>query len=56
MPMGADAPLAETTSLCPTWFERVQGRYVAKEGTVHLERDCPQQGTTSRAVWDSVDH
>jgi hypothetical protein len=56
MPMGSDAPLAETTSLCPTCFERVPGRYVAKEGTVHLERDCPQHGTTSRAVWDSVDH
>lgn len=52
----ADEPLAETTSLCPTCLERVPGRYVAENGSVHLERDCPEHGTASRTVWDSVDH
>ncbi len=54
--MGQDAALAETTSLCPACLERVPGRYVAVDGAVHLERDCPDHGTISRSVWDSLDH
>lgn len=50
------AALAETTSLCPACLEPVDGRYLAREGAVHLERDCPDHGTTSRRVWDSVAH
>ncbi len=48
--------LAETTSLCPTCLERVPGRYEARDGSVHLTRDCPDHGTDSRRVWESIDH
>jgi uncharacterized radical SAM superfamily Fe-S cluster-containing enzyme len=51
-----DSPLAETTSLCPTCLERVPGEYHEVDGSVHLARECPDHGVTSRRVWDDVDH
>jgi hypothetical protein len=49
-------PLSSTTSLCPTCLEPVPGRYEARDGAVHLTRDCPAHGTASRRVWESLDH
>ncbi|MFB6191927.1 MAG: radical SAM protein [Haloarculaceae archaeon] len=51
-----EGTLATTTSLCPTCLDRVPGRYVARDGSVHLARRCPEHGETSRKVWDSLDH
>jgi uncharacterized radical SAM superfamily Fe-S cluster-containing enzyme len=51
-----DEVLAETTSLCPDCLERVPGRYEVRGDRVHLARDCPDHGATSREVWGSVDH
>jgi len=48
--------LSTTTSLCPTCLERVPGRYEAREGSVHLRRDCPDHGEADREVWASLDH
>jgi len=48
--------LAETTSLCPDCLERVPGRYEAREDSVYLARTCPDHGTASRKVWESLDH
>ncbi|MDY6819174.1 MAG: radical SAM protein [Halobacteriales archaeon] len=48
--------LQETTSLCPACLERVPGRYEVEDERVHLTRECPDHGTTSREVWGSVDH
>jgi len=54
--MSTQDALAETTSLCPHCLERVPGRYEEREGSVHLARECPDHGETSRQVWASVDH
>jgi len=51
-----DTHLAETTSLCPECLEKVHGDYVARDGSVHLTRACPEHGAFDRKVWDSVDH
>jgi uncharacterized radical SAM superfamily Fe-S cluster-containing enzyme len=48
--------LPSTTSLCPTCLERVPGTYEARDGSVHLVRECPDHGTTDRKVWESLDH
>lgn len=50
--------LSSATSLCPECLEEVPGRYVEneKDGSVRLERECPEHGETSRKVWGSVDH
>ncbi|MEF8813242.1 MAG: radical SAM protein [Halovenus sp.] len=52
----SDRQLATTTSLCPDCLTRVPGEYVARDGTVHLTRTCPDHGDFDRKVWDSVDH
>jgi uncharacterized radical SAM superfamily Fe-S cluster-containing enzyme len=51
-----DAVLAETTSLCPDCLERIPGRYEVKGEYVHLSRECPEHGSSSRQVWGSVEH
>ncbi|WP_255152784.1 radical SAM protein [Halorarius halobius] len=48
--------LSSTTSLCPTCLERVPGTYEARDDAVFLRRSCPDHGTTSRKVWESLDH
>ena len=54
--MGDGDVLATTTSLCPTCLAQVPGRYEERDDGVHLARDCPDHGTTSRQVWGSLDH
>ncbi len=51
-----ESPLRKTTSLCPDCLERVPGEYVARDGSVHLTRTCPDHGAFDRKVWDSLDH
>jgi len=51
-----EGTLATTTSLCPACLDRVPGRYEARDGSVHLARECPDHGEISRKVWDSLDH
>lgn len=51
-----DSVLAETTSLCPDCLERIPGRYEVRGDHVHLARECPDHGASSRQVWGSVDH
>jgi uncharacterized radical SAM superfamily Fe-S cluster-containing enzyme len=51
-----DTELASTTSLCPECLEQVPGTYVAREGSVHLVRGCPDHGEFDRKVWDSLEH
>jgi len=48
--------LSSTTSLCPECLKEVPGRYVERDGAVHLERDCPEHGEKTRKVWGSVEH
>jgi uncharacterized radical SAM superfamily Fe-S cluster-containing enzyme len=48
--------LSSTTSLCPTCLERVPGTYEARDDAVYLTRSCPDHGTSSRKVWESLDH
>lgn len=48
--------LSSTTSLCPTCLERVPGAYEARNNAVYLTRSCPEHGTSSRKVWESLDH
>jgi uncharacterized radical SAM superfamily Fe-S cluster-containing enzyme len=48
--------LSSTTSLCPTCLERVPGAYETRDDAVYLTRSCPEHRTTSRRVWESLDH
>jgi len=48
--------LGTTTSLCPTCLERVPGTYETGGDAVYLKRSCPQHGTSSRKIWESLDH
>ena len=48
--------LSSTTSLCPTCLEHIPGSYEARNDAVYLTRSCPDHGTTSRRVWESLDH
>jgi uncharacterized radical SAM superfamily Fe-S cluster-containing enzyme len=48
--------LFSTKSLCPTCLEDVPGTYEARDDSVYLTRSCPDHGTTSRNVWESLDH
>lgn len=43
-------------TLCPECFSPLDGRYVARDGAVELERTCPDHGTTSPVVWRDADH
>lgn len=52
----AGRTLSETTSLCTECLERVPGEYVTDEESVYLARTCPDHGTATRKVWDSLDH
>jgi uncharacterized radical SAM superfamily Fe-S cluster-containing enzyme len=53
----ANRTLSSATSLCPECLEKVPGRYVEDdEGSVLLERDCPEHGEATRKVWGSADH
>lgn len=48
--------LTSTTSLCPVCLERVSGGYEARDDAVYLSRSCPEHGSSSRKVWESLDH
>ena len=41
----------ETHSLCPVCLKRLPARRVARDGTVLLERECPEHGAFSVPVW-----
>lgn len=48
--------LSSTTSLCPECLDRVPGTYETDGESVYLTRTCPDHGTASPKVWESLDH
>lgn len=51
-----ETQISATTSLCPTCLTRVPGVYERRNNAVYLTRSCPDHGTASHKVWDSLDH
>ena len=45
--------LDKTRSVCPICLKRIDARYMAREGRVFLEKNCPDHGHFSVAVWDN---
>lgn len=47
--------LHQTTSVCPACFKRIPAAYVARQGQVWFEKNCPEHGADKVPVWDSVE-